>query len=177
MAGEKQTIKIQPDTRELADLFRALSRMEKEAQTNLKDDVMSISRWVAEDLKMAASSAPFYPKQAELIKSTIKASRDRMPTITIGGTRRAPVKRQVTADNPAPTVGEILFGNEFGGERNAKGSASSFPNGGYKFPMRSAREGRGNAGYWIFPTVKELQPRITAQWFAAIEKINRIWGN
>jgi hypothetical protein len=46
------------------------------------------------------------------------------------------------------------------------GSAGNFPNGGYKFPARTQSEGRGNRGYWIFPTLKALQPEITRRWKA-----------
>jgi hypothetical protein len=69
-----------------------------------------------------------------------------------------------------------LFGNEFGGERNAYNSLSAFPNGGYRFPARSPREGRGNAGYWIFPTLKTLQPEIRRRWKDAVDKVMDNWA-
>lgn len=175
MARERQTIRVTADTRELRGLFKAISAMDKEAQVGLKDDVMAISRWVAADIKAAAGTA-LYPDQAELVAQSVRPTRDRLPTITIGGTKRAPVSRRVTASSPAPTVGEILFGNEFGSERNAKGSAGNFPNGGYRFPERSPREGRGNAGYWIFPTVRDKQKRITAEWKAIVMGIEKLWS-
>lgn len=175
MARERQTIRVTADTRELRGLFKAISAMDKEAQVGLKDDVMAISRWVATDIQSAANGA-LYPKQAQMVAQSVRPTRDRLPTVTIGGTKRAPVSRRVTASSPAPTVGEILFGNEFGSERNTKGSAGNFPNGGYRFPDRSPREGRGNAGWWIFPKVRELQPRITAEWVAIIKGIERLWS-
>jgi hypothetical protein len=73
-------------------------------------------------------------------------------------------------------AGQLLFGNEFGGNRNAYGSLSAFPNGGYRFPPRTAREGRGNKGYWIFPTLKVLQPEIKKRWFKAINDVMDLWA-
>lgn len=175
MATDRQTIRVTADTRDLKGLFRAISAMDKEAQKGIKDDVMAISRWVAMDIRSAASGA-LYPRQAQQVAETVRATRDRLPTVTIGGSKRAPVTRRTTASSPAPTVGELLFGNEFGSERNTKGSFGNFPNGGYRFPDRSPREGRGNAGYWIFPTVKRLQPRITSEWIAIIKGIERLWS-
>jgi hypothetical protein len=91
-----------------------------------------------------------------------------VPTIYVGGS-----KGRVSG---GANAGQLLFGNEFGGERNAKGSLSAFPNGGYKFPERTAREGRGNKGYWIFPTLKEMQPTIKRRWQEACVKVLDNWA-
>lgn len=175
MATDRQTIRVTADTSDLKGLFRAISAMDKEAQNGIKDDVMAISRWVATDIQSAAASG-LYPRQAALVAQTVRPTRDRLPTVTIGGSKRAAVTRRATATSPAPTVGELLFGNEFGSDRNTKGSKGNFPNGGFKFPERSPSEGRGNSGWWIFPTVKRLQPRITAEWVDIIKGIEKLWS-
>jgi len=47
---------------------------------------------------------------------------------------------------------------------------------GYRqFQPRSPREGRGNAGYFIFPTLKALQPYITKRWVDEVDRIRREW--
>jgi hypothetical protein len=69
----------------------------------------------------------------------------------------------------------LLFGNEFGSDRNVFGSKGNFPNGGRKFPERSPREGRGNKGYWIFPTLKAMQPEITRRWKNAVGEVYENW--
>jgi len=180
MASERQTIRVTADVSELKGLFKALNAMDREANIGIKDDVMSISRWVAEDIKRAASTHVWGKQdsaaQALLVADTVRATRDRLPTVTIGGSKRAPIRRATSFSSPAPTVGEILFGNEFGGDRNAFGNLNAFPNGGYRFPKRTDRLGRGNEGYWIFPTVRRLQPRITAEWVAIIRRVENLWS-
>lgn len=174
-ASNRQTVKIQADTHELGPLLRKFNQMSDEGKNELKNESVLISQWVAVAIKSAAGTHPYYPAQALLVADSVRPSRDRLPSVTIGGSKRAPVTRS-TATSPAPTVGELLFGNEFGTNRNAKGSAGAFPNGGYKFPERSAPLGRGNAGYWIFPTLREKQPQITAQWIAAVDRVLGKWG-
>ncbi|CAB4145649.1 hypothetical protein UFOVP482_19 [uncultured Caudovirales phage] len=165
MANDKITIK--PDLSDYRGLLKAISQMDKESQTSLKSDVQSISAWTAQGMSYAAYGAPM-ARQAVIVGSTIRANKDRVPNVTIGGSKgRA---------SGGANSGQLLFGNEFGSDRNLKGSAGSFPNGGYRFPDRSPREGRGNSGYWIFPTLKAMQPEIRRRWFNAIEKVLDNWA-
>jgi hypothetical protein len=168
MANTKETIKFEPDIRQLRGLFRALNAMEKEANVELKDDVQSITMWMAGAIKTSAYVGARMPAQAAIIAPTVRGNRDRIPNVTIGGSRgRA---------SGGANAGQLLFGNEFGGDRNAFGTQSAFPNGGYKFPPRSPRLGRGNEGYWIFPTLRAAQPEITRRWIDAVEKVFDNWN-
>jgi hypothetical protein len=107
------------------------------------------------------------PRQTAIVAQTVRANKDRIPNVTIGGSRgRA---------SGGANAGILLFGNEFGSDRNTFGSAGNFPNGGYKFPARTPREGRGNRGYWIFPTLKAMQPEITRRWKNAVGEVYENW--
>lgn len=141
--------------------------MDKDSQGALKGEVASISSWTAQGMAMAAYSAPM-SRQSVIVASTIRANKDRIPNVTIGGSKgRA---------SGGANAGQLLFGNEFGSDRNIKGSKGSFPNGGYRFPDRSPSQGRGNAGYWIFPTLKAMQPEITRRWLDAVTKVMDNWA-
>ena len=165
MANDKITIK--PDLSDYRGLLKAISQMDKDSQTALKGEVQSISAWTAQGIQQAAYGAPM-ARQAVIVAGTVRANRDRIPNVTIGGSKgRA---------SGGANSGQLLFGNEFGSDRNLKGSAGSFPNGGYRFPDRSPREGRGNSGYWIFLTLKAMQPEIRRRWFQAIEKVLDNWA-
>ena len=167
MAESRTTITVKPDLSDYKALLKAISVMNKESQGALKDEVASISRWTAQGM-IYASYGALMPKQAAIVAATIRPARDRIPTVYIGGSKgRA---------SGGANAGQLLFGNEFGGERNVKGSLSAFPNGGYRFPERSPREGRGNAGYWIFPSLKEMQPTIKRRWEQAVIKVLDNWA-
>jgi hypothetical protein len=168
MAEGRTTITVRPDLRDYRELLKALNLMDKEAQVGLKDEVYSISSWTAQGIKQAGFAHPFYPKQAAVVAATVRPARDRVPTVYVGGTKgRA---------SGGANAGQLLFGNEFGGNRNAFGNLSAFPNGGYRFPPRTAREGRGNKGYWIFPTLKTMQPEIKKRWFKAVNEVMDLWA-
>jgi hypothetical protein len=166
--AEKQTITVKMDiTPEIRALLKTLNEMDKESKTDLKEKVKGIAGWVAQDIKRAAVHAPM-ARQATQVANTVRANKDRVPAVTIGGARKAKVTRKVTETNPAPSVGALLFGSEFGGP-------SEFPNGGRRFPYRSPQRGQGNEGYWIYPTLRSNQPRITREWHEACDEVLSNW--
>lgn len=168
MAEGRSTITIKPDLGDYRELLKALNVMGKEANRELKNDVYSISSWVAGGIKTSGYVGARFPAQAAIVAATVRPAKDRVPTIYVGGAKgRA---------SGGANAGQLLFGNEFGGERNAKGSVSTFPNGGFKFPPRTSREGRGNKGYWIFPTLKVMQPEIKKRWQEACIKVLDNWA-
>lgn len=168
MAEGRTSITVRPDLKDYRGLLKALNLMDKEAQVALKDDVYAISSWTAKSIQQAGYAHPYYPKQARIVAASVQPSRDRVPTVRVGGS-----KGRVSG---GANAGQLLFGNEFGGNRNAYGTQSAFPNGGYKFPPRTAREGRGNAGYWIFPTLKAMQPEIKKRWLTAVNQVMDNWA-
>jgi hypothetical protein len=167
MADTRQTIRFQPDLRDLRGLLKALNKMDDDSKKALKDDVAAISFWTAGGIRMAGYVGAPMPRQTAIVAQTVRANKDRIPNVTIGGSRgRA---------SGGANAGILLFGNEFGSDRNTFGSAGNFPNGGYKFPARTPREGRGNRGYWIFPTLKAMQPEITRRWKNAVGEVYENW--
>jgi hypothetical protein len=156
--ADKTTISIQPDPKQLSGLYDALRTLDKDANNQLKTDVMAISQWSAGRIKNAASLNP-YPKQAAKALATTAARRDRVPSVAIGGSRQK--------YSGGAVAGNILFGSEFGA--NPTSINGRFPNGGRRFPMPSK-------GYGIFATLKQIQPEITRQWKAAVDKVLNEWS-
>lgn len=164
----KATVSVKPDQKDLRGLYAALKAMDEDSKKALKDDVTSISQWTAQAVKVSGMVGGQMPAQTAIVANTVRGNKDRVPNITIGGSRgRA---------SGGANAGVLLFGNEFGADRNAKGSKGLFPNGGYKFPDRSPSNGRGNEGYWIFPTLKALQPEVTRRWFTAVDDVLKNWS-
>jgi hypothetical protein len=163
--ADKQTIRVSMDINaDLRKLFNALNEMDKESKNELKEKVKGIASWVADDIKTAASYAPMY-KQAQRVAQTTRANKDRVPNITIGGSR---VKFSGGA-----VSGDVLYGSEFGGDPASQSGA--FPNGGRRFPYPSPRRGQGSEGYWIYPTLRRLQPKITREWHEACDDVLANW--
>lgn len=165
--ADNTKITIKPDLGDYRALLKAISVMDKASQGALKNEVASISRWTAQGMVYASYGAVM-PKQAAIVAATIRPAKDRVPTVYIGGSKgRA---------SGGANAGQLLFGNEFGSDRNVKGSKGVFPNGGYRFPDRSPDEGNGSRGYWIFPTLKSMQPEIKRRWLNAVNNVFDLWA-
>lgn len=154
MAKDRTTLKIQPDSRDLKGVYKAFREMDENSKKALKDEVTSISAWSASKLQLSYTLNP-YPAQAQKVAATIRANKDRIPNVTIGGSKGR--------FSGGAVSGQVLFGSEFGGP-------SPFANGGTRFPERSRSEGRGNVGYGIFRKLKEIQPELTRRWKNSVEK-------
>jgi hypothetical protein len=154
MANTRETIKIEPDRSDLRNLYKAFRQMDEGSRNALKDEVTSISAWSATELQSSYTMNP-YPAQAQKVAATIRANKDRIPNVTIGGNKQR--------FSGGAVSGQVLFGSEFGGP-------APFANGGRRFPERSAPQGRGNVGYGIFQKLKEIQPRLTREWKDAVNR-------
>ena len=150
--ADRTTLKIEPDRRDLRNLYKAFREMDEGAKKALKDDVTSISAWSATELQSSYTLNP-YPAQAQKVAATIRANKDRLPNVTIGGSKGR--------FSGGAVSGQVLFGSEFGGP-------APFANGGRRFPDRSPAQGRGNAGYGIFKVLKQIQPELTRRWKDAV---------
>ena len=78
-------------------------------------------------------------------------------------------------------IGEITFGyigQKFSGGGNTKQLWGGFEFGSntYKqFPIWSGKEGRGSRGWFIYPTLREIQPEIVARWTDAFGRVLAEW--
>lgn len=153
------------DDQDLKDFLKVMNRMGKEANTELKKEVIKISELTAMALRFSASST-----RQKAIANTIRAGYDRMPTVRIGGSKKISRKARYGRGG---TVGDALFGVEFGSRNNF------LRNGGRSFPTRSAPMGTkgGSRGYWIFPTLRHMQPEIRRRWYQAVDDLMEIWDN
>lgn len=162
--SDRTTVSIKPDQSQLRGLYAAFRAMDKDSQVKLKNDVSLISAWSAGEIKQGAFNAPM-TAQSIRVSETVRANKDRIPNVTIGGSR--------TRFSGGAVSGQVLFGNEFGA--NPQGKAA-FPNGGRRFPFRSPSQGRGNTGYWIFKSLKAIQPEITHRWKYAVTQVLDNWN-
>ena len=123
--ADKVTVKMTPDSRDLKSLYKAFREMDEGAKKALKDDVTSISAWSATELQSSYTFNPL-PAQAQKVAATIRANKDRIPNVTIGGNKNR--------FSGGAVSGQVLFGSEFGGP-------APFENGGRRFPECALRLG------------------------------------
>ena len=151
--------------------INAIRKTFKNMDEIAQNDMNRAAQQIAIEAASAVGSALQATPQGQALARSIKVSpKSKTPFFTVGGS-------SVKLNNGTP-VGEIALGVEFGAyqdrPRKRKGKSTNYV--GYRqFQPRSPREGRGNAGYFIFPTLKALQPEITRRWVEEVDRIRREW--
>jgi hypothetical protein len=163
MATRPFEIKIKDS--DILAIRRTFSKMDDIA----REDMKRVANDIAVEAASAVGSALQATPQGQALARSIRVSKSKTtPYFTVGGSTSR-------LANGTP-VGEIALGVEFGAYQNKPRKRKSGQYTGYKqFQPRSPREGRGNAGYFIFPTLKALQPEITKKWVDQVDRIRREW--
>jgi hypothetical protein len=96
------------------DLNRTLRTLPRTASANLRDASQTIAGHVA---AAAATRARGLGGVAALVAPTIRASRDRVPVVKMGGSGRLPTAGDGwsrTRQGQRQTIGDVIWGAEFG---------------------------------------------------------------
>lgn len=138
----------------IAGLNKALRRLPKEASAELRD----ASQRLAGDIAGKASvRARTVGGVAKYVAPTIKARRDRVPVVVMGGTSRLPTSGgdwSRPRSGSGQTVGDVVWGAEFGSDRFRQFS-----------PWRGNDEG---AGYFLWPTIRADNDHIMDEYSGAL---------
>lgn len=155
----KRTLTVNMSIEGLRETLAAFRQLPKDASAELRTRSLELSEMLATKGRAAARADG---KQSALLATTIKARKDRVPSVAAGGTAR--VGRFHV---PAYAV---LFGSEFGMNRRS---------GWYARPQyagstgRQYRRHRGRQGYWFFPLVEENSREISKAWTKAADETIR----
>jgi len=147
--------KIGFDQTELRKVFAALKAMDEGA---------------TEEAKRQSGALAEYAR-AEVISSSQSLKNNKVSSRIAQGSR---VKK-------SSKIGEITYGfasQKFSGGATTKDiwGGTEFGSNKFKqFPVWSGREGRGSRGWFIYPTLRKIQPEIVARWTQAFEKILKEW--
>lgn len=150
------TDKVALDKAELSKVFKALKNMDDGA---------------TDEAKRASGALADYAR-GEIIQAADKLNSRAVASRIASGSK---VKK-------SSKVGEVTFGfasQRFSGGANTKQiwGGSEFGSNTFKqFPVWSGREGRGSRGYFIYPTLRRIQPYIVAEWTKSFDKIMDEWS-
>ena len=140
------------DKAELRTVIRAFKAMDEEAVTQAKEKSSALADFVRSKIIVAASSSR--NKVAPTIAEGSKVSKSsKVGEITFGFASQKISGRGTTQ--------QLWGGYEFGSNR-------------YKqFPVWSGREGRGSRGWFIYPTLRSVQPEIVRRWEDGFSEVIR----
>jgi hypothetical protein len=144
------------------ETIRAFNEMGRDANRDLRTETFKISDDLAVKLRVAAGADG---NQSRLMVPTIKARKDRVPSVEAGGSKRV--------GRHGKPAGALIFASEFGmssrsgwyGRRRYRGS-----------PGRQWHPHRGAASYWFFETVEDQTDNIQRRWLAVCDRLIRKWG-
>lgn len=137
--------------RSVKGLNRALRALPKALQAEVRDASAEIAADVA---ARAAARASSTPGVARHVAPTLKARRDGVPKVVMGGTTSLPARNGRSRGGPRQTVGDVMWGAEFGSGKHDQFS-----------PWRGSADG---AGYFLFPTVDAMADEIEDRYGDAI---------
>ena len=136
---------ISYDKAELRAITKAFKAMDDKAIEQAKTVSGGLAEFVADKVKAAARQTRAIPKVASRIAEGSRVSK-------------------------SSKIGEISYGfasQKFSGgatTRDLWGGAEFGSNKFKQFPVWSGREGRGSRGWWIYPTLRSVQPEILKKW-------------
>ena len=143
------------DKTELRGVFKALKNMDEQA---------------TEEAKRVSGTLADYARSEVINTASGLSSRAVASRIAEG----ARVKK-------SSKIGEITYGfaaQKFSGGATTKDiwGGSEFGSNKFKqFPVWSGREGRGSKGWFIYPTLRRIQPKIVSEWTESFTKILKEW--
>jgi hypothetical protein len=149
--GEMASEAITYDKAELRAITRSFKAMDEEAIAQAKEKSSALADFVRTRIISAASS-----RTRNLLDNRVAEG---------------------SKVSKSSKIGEISFG--FAGQKLSGGGTTQQVWGGvefgsnkYKqFPVWSGREGRGSRGWFIYPTLRSIQPEIIKRWEEGFSKI------
>ena len=145
------------DRRELAQLIKAFKAMDAEATKVAAQSGFELSEFVASKVKSAGYSRYINPTAVRRIVDGVSVSK----TSKVGQVSYGFARQRFSGGG---TTRQLWPGFEFGSKRFKQ------------FPTYSGRFGRGGRGWFIFPTLRRLQPELVRKWEDKFADILKIWG-
>lgn len=143
---------ISYDRRELRAITSAFKAMSEQAIAEAKKESSALAEFAAAKIKDKAATRSVSPIAAQRIASGVKISK----SSKIGEFSYGFASQKFSGGG---TTRDLLYGMEFGSNRFKQ------------FPNRTPVLGRGNSGYFIYSTLREIQPELVTQWEAAFDRI------
>lgn len=145
--------KITYDRAELRSILKGFKAMDDEAVDAAKRESSALAEYVQGKIQGAAAGRG---SVADRIAQGSKVSK----SSKIGELSFGYVGQKFSG---GATTKDLWGGTEFGSNKLKQ------------FPVWSGSTGRGSTGWFIYPTLRALQPEIVAKWENALDKIMKEW--
>ncbi len=153
MAGETITY----DRSELRDILKAFKAMDEAAVDEAKTQSSALALYAANEIKAYSITRTFGQAAVNRIATGVRISK----SSKIGEFSYGFATQRFSGGG---TTQKLWAGYEFGSNRYRQ------------FPRRTPNKGRGNSGYFIYPTLRKIQPELVRKWEEAFDTILKKWG-
>lgn len=144
------------DKTELRQVFKALKNMGEEANDEAKRQSGALAEFARAEVIQKAKSLQNRQVSSRIAEGSRVKKSSRIGEITYGFASQK--------FSGGATTKDIWGGSEFGSNKFKQ------------FPVWSGRQGRGSKGWFIYPTLRRIQPEIVARWTESFTKILKEWG-
>ena len=145
------------DKQDLSNIFKAFRAMDAEAKKVATEEAYVLSKFVEGEIRKAGYARTTGSKAVRRIVDGGSVSK----SSTIGQISYGFARQRFSGGG---TTRSLWPGFEFGSNRLKQ------------FPNYSGRFGRGSRGWFIYPTLRKLQPELIRKWEAKFDEILKEWG-
>ena len=142
---------------DIRDILKAFKVMDNQATEEARIQSAALATYAAEEIKTAARGRTKSGKVAQRVADGVSISK-------------------------SSKIGEFKYGfarQKFSGGANTQtlwGGVEFGSNKFKQFPTYSGRQGRGSRGWFIYPTLRRIQPELINKWEAAYNRILDKWA-
>jgi hypothetical protein len=142
---------------DIRDILKAFKVMDDQATEEARIQSAALATYAAEEIKTAARGRTKSGKVAQRVADGVSISK-------------------------SSKIGEFKYGfarQKFSGGANTQtlwGAVEFGSNKFKQFPAYSGRQGRGSRGWFIYPTLRRIQPELISKWEASYNRILDKWA-
>ena len=142
---------------DLRDIYKAFKAMDDQATDEARTQSAALAYFASEEIKSAARNRTKAGKVAQRVADGVSISK----SSKIGEFRYGFARQKFSG---GATTQTLWGGVEFGSNKFKQ------------FPTYSGRQGRGSRGWFIYPTLRRIQPELISKWEAAYNRILDKWA-
>ena len=141
---------------DIRDILKAFKVMDDQATEEARIQSAALATYAAEEIKTAARGRTKSGKVAQRVADGVSISK----SSKIGEFRYGFARQKFSGGANTQT---LWGGVEFGSNKFKQ------------FPAYSGRQGRGSRGWFIYPTLRRVQPELINKWQEAFSRIIKEW--
>jgi hypothetical protein len=142
---------------DIRDILKAFKVMDDQATEEARIQSATLATYAAEEIKTAARGRTKSGKVAQRVADGVSISK----SSKIGEFKYGFARQKFSG---GATTQSLWGGVEFGSNKFKQ------------FPSYSGRQGRGSRGWFIYPTLRRIQPELINKWEAAYNRILDKWA-